>query len=118
MQELWDQFDGTFELDQGLKEAHEKARKDFHEYGLWDGPEVMAADIDINNLWDEEERDDLLSEILEQMGLSSCFYSSEHRTNDQTTRDELNKCRNHNHLYKYKMVTLSIKSDILARCDR
>ncbi|KAF8812823.1 hypothetical protein BYT27DRAFT_7251513 [Phlegmacium glaucopus] len=74
MQELWDQFDGTFELDQGFDEAHEKARKDFHEHGLWDGPEAMAADIDMNNveqLWDEEDQDDLLSEILEQMGMNS-----------------------------------------------
>ncbi len=120
MQELWNQFDGTFELDQGLNEAHEKARKDFHEHGLWDGPEVIAADIDMNNveqLWDEEDQDDLLSEILEQMGLSHCFSLSECRTNDQNTRNELDKCRNHNCFSKYKMVALSIKSYILARCN-
>jgi hypothetical protein len=76
MQELWDQFNRTFELNQGLNEAHEEACTDFHEHGLWDGLEAMAADINMNNveqLWDEEDQDDLLSEILEQMGLSCCF---------------------------------------------
>lgn len=81
MQEMWDQFDGTFELDRGTAEAHESAHLDFEskmgEYGLWDGQEAMAADIDmshIEELWDEEDHDDLLLELLKQIGLSCLFH--------------------------------------------
>ena len=75
MKELWDQFDGTFELDHGAEEVHKSAREDFmakaHEYGLQDGAEAIA-DEDMSNieqLWDDEVQDDLLSELLEQIGM-------------------------------------------------
>jgi hypothetical protein len=84
MQDLWDGFDGTFGLDGGVREAHETARKKFdieaHEYGLWNGLEEMSADTDMINveqIWDEEDEDDLLSELLEHIGLLPNLVCSE-----------------------------------------
>lgn len=76
MKELWDQFDGTFELDHGAEEVHKSAREDFmakaREYGFRNGVEAIADDEDMSNieqLWDDEVQDDVLSELLEQIGM-------------------------------------------------
>ena len=76
MKDLLDQFDGTFKLDHGAKEVHKSAREVFmakaHEYGLQDGAEAVADDEDMSNiekLWDDEVQDDLLLELLEQIGM-------------------------------------------------
>ena len=75
MQEVWDTFDGTFELEDGATEIHEKARNVFELQanlsGLWAGLEAIPdGDIDeIQQHWEEEEEDDLLSEIFEQIGM-------------------------------------------------
>ena len=75
MRVVWDDFDGTFELEDGAAELQEKARKAFeHEAnlsGLWAGLEEVP-DNDINEIqqcWEQEEQDDLLAEILEQIGM-------------------------------------------------
>jgi hypothetical protein len=67
-QAMWDGFDGHFELEADLSELK---RQDFNrrmeEYGLWDGLEALPDDdmINIEQLWQEDEQDDLLSELLE-----------------------------------------------------
>ncbi|KAF8159989.1 hypothetical protein B0H34DRAFT_843892 [Crassisporium funariophilum] len=81
MQDLWGGFDGTFGLDDGMDEAHKTARKKFdnevHKYGLWDGLEQISTDtnmINMEQLWDEEEQDDLLLELLKNiMRISGSF---------------------------------------------
>jgi len=75
MQDLWDEFEGTFGLDDRMDEVHETECKKFdveaQEYGLWDGLEQMSTGtnmINVEESWDEEEQDDLLLELLEHIG--------------------------------------------------
>ena len=74
MQEMWDTFDGTFELEDSAAELQETARKAFELQaklsGLWAGSEVIPDnDIsEVQQLWEEEEQDDLLAEVFEQIG--------------------------------------------------
>jgi hypothetical protein len=73
-QEMWHTFDGTFELEDGAAELHEKARKAFELQanlsGLWAGLEAIPNNNinELQQLWEEEEHDDLLSEVFEQIG--------------------------------------------------
>lgn len=85
MQEMWDNFgDGSFELDHGVDEIHKSAHEKFtanaHEYGLWGAYETEPGDInDVEQLLDEENQDDLLSELLEQIGVSPDPHSADVR---------------------------------------
>lgn len=81
IQNLWDGFDGTFELDGRLDKAHKAAQKkfeaDFSKYVQWDGLEHITSDTNMLNVeqsWEEEEQDNLLSELLEQIGMSLGCY--------------------------------------------
>jgi hypothetical protein len=75
-QAIWDGFDGNFELEPFEAELYEQKRKEFNhrmeEYGLWGGLEALPDDdmISIEQLWQEDEQDDLLSELLEHVGMS------------------------------------------------
>ena len=78
--EMWDNFvptEGAFGIDQGPEESLQNARVDFEhkvkEFGLWGGLEAMPEDDDIGRLeeaWDEAEQDDILTEILQNLGQS------------------------------------------------
>lgn len=65
---MWEGFDGKFEFEADLDE---QKRNDFNrrmeEYGLWGGLEALPDNdmINIEQLWQEDEQDDLLSELLE-----------------------------------------------------
>lgn len=70
-QEMWKNFDGQFELEESEVDLYEQKRKDFDqrvdEYGLWGGLEGLPGGDpeNIEELWQENEQDDLLSELLE-----------------------------------------------------
>jgi len=78
--EMWDNFaptEGAFGIDEGPEESLQNARVDFErkvkEFGLWGGLETMPEDDDIGWLeeaWDEAEQDDILTEILHNLGQS------------------------------------------------
>lgn len=81
-QEMWDDFvlaDGAFELEQGAEEREKDARTDFErkasEFGLWGGPETMLEEeIErVEDAWDEAEHDDILTEILQNLGQSTRY---------------------------------------------
>lgn len=77
--EMWDNFvptEGAFGIDQGPEESLQNARVDFErkvkEFGLWGGLETMPEE-DIGQLeeaLDEAEQDDILTEILQNLGQS------------------------------------------------
>jgi hypothetical protein len=81
-QEMWDTFvptDGAFEIERGPEEVLDDARKEFEckikEFGLWGGLETMPEE-DIGHLedaWDEAEHDDILTEILQNLGQSESY---------------------------------------------
>jgi hypothetical protein len=69
-QAMWDDFDGKFELDMSEADLHEQKHNEFNqrmkEYGLWGGLEALPDNdmVNIERLWQEDEQDDLLSELL------------------------------------------------------
>jgi len=76
---MWDDFiptDSAFEMDEGPEEAKQDARSEFEwklsNFGLWGGLETMPdEDIDRAEVsWDEAEQDDILTEILQNLGWS------------------------------------------------
>jgi hypothetical protein len=75
-QAMWDDFDGNFVFEASEAELHEEKRKEFdhrmEEYGLWGGLEALPDDdmINVEQLWQEDEQDDLLSELLEHTSAS------------------------------------------------
>ena len=78
-QAMWDNFDGNFVFDTSKAELYDEKRKEFdrrmEEYGLWGGLEALPDDnmINVEQLWQEDEQDDLLSELLEHTSVSdSC----------------------------------------------
>jgi hypothetical protein len=74
-QVMWDGFDGNFEFEPTKADVYEQKRKEFdrrmEEYGLWGGLEDLPDDdmINVEQLWQEDEQDDLLSELLEHAGM-------------------------------------------------
>lgn len=70
-QAMWDDFDGNFKFEPSEADLYEQKRKEFdrrmEEYGLWGGQEALPDDdmINVEQLWQEDEQDDLLSELLE-----------------------------------------------------
>jgi len=79
-QEMWDSFvptDSAFEIEKGWEEAEKDARVEFErrakEFGQWGGLETMPEDDMgyIEDAWDEAEHDDILSEILKNLGQST-----------------------------------------------
>lgn len=81
-QEMWDDFimmDSAFEMEKGLEEVEKDTRSEFeckvNDFGLWGGLETMS-DEDIHHTevtWDEAEQDDILTEILRNLGQSRTF---------------------------------------------
>jgi hypothetical protein len=77
-QAMWENFDGHFEVDPSEDDLHEQRQKEFdhraEEYGLWHGVEALPDDDmeNIEQLWQEDEQDDILSELLEH----TCAYNS------------------------------------------
>jgi len=81
--EMWDEYipgEGTFEMERGPKETLKDARLEFEEkvkdFGLWGGLETLPEE-DISSLedtWDEAEHDDILTEILQNIGQSNKLY--------------------------------------------
>lgn len=77
--EMWDEYvpgEGAFEMERGPEETLKDARLEFEqtvkEFGLWGGLETMPEE-DISSLedaWDEAEHDDILTEILQNIGQS------------------------------------------------
>lgn len=78
-QAMWDGFDGTFELDSSESDLYEQKRKEFNhrmeEYGLWGGLEALPDNdmTNIEQLWQEDEQDDILSELLEHTSTSDVY---------------------------------------------
>jgi len=74
---MWNSFNGNFEFDISEADLHEQKCKDFdcrmEEYGLWDGLETLPDNdmVNIEQLWQEDEQDELLSELLETAGVYS-----------------------------------------------
>jgi len=77
--EMWDNFlptEGAFEIDQGPEESLQNARVDFEhkvkEFGLWGGLKTMPEEDTgrLEDAWDEAEQDDILTEILQNLGQS------------------------------------------------
>jgi hypothetical protein len=76
---MWDEYvpgEGAFEMERGPEETLKDARLEFEqtvkEFGLWGGLETMPEE-DISSLedaWDEAEHDDILTEILQNIGQS------------------------------------------------
>ena len=70
-QAMQDNFDGNFEFEPSEADLYEQKRKEFdycmEEYGIWGGLETQPDDnmINVEQLWQEDEHDDLLSELLE-----------------------------------------------------
>lgn len=64
-QAMWETFDPSED------DLHKQRQKEFdrraEEYGLWNGLEALPDDgmANIEQLWQEDEQDDLLSELLE-----------------------------------------------------
>ena len=81
--EMWDGFmptDNAFEIEQGPEEVLRDARTEFErkvkEFGAWGGLETLPED-DIERLegaWDEAEHDDIITEILQNLGQSNKTY--------------------------------------------
>jgi hypothetical protein len=75
--EMWDNFiptNSAFEIEKGPEEVEKEARAEFerkaNQFGLWAGLETMPdEDMDhIENAWDEAKHDDILTEILKNLG--------------------------------------------------
>jgi hypothetical protein len=70
-QAMWNNFDGNFKFEPSEADLYEQKRKEFdchmEEYGIWGGLETLPDDnmINVEQLWQEDEQDDLLSELLE-----------------------------------------------------
>ena len=68
---MWDNFDGNFEFEPSKANLYEQKCKEFdhhmEEYGIWGGLETQPDDnmINVERLWQEDEHDDLLLELLE-----------------------------------------------------
>ena len=81
--EMWNDFmtsEETFEMDAGPAELERNRREEFErkigEHGLWGGSEQPADLVsmdDIQSHWDEEEHNDLLAEILRNIGMLRCL---------------------------------------------
>jgi len=76
MEDMWLNFDRTFEISESPADVHARAREKFNrqaqEYGLWGGLETVP-DLEmeqIEQLWDEEKQEDLLSDLLESIGIT------------------------------------------------
>lgn len=73
-QQMYDQFDGQFEIEPTEEELHEENRnmfdQRFEEYGLWEGAETLPDDTqeNLDQLWDELEQDEMLLELLDSTG--------------------------------------------------
>jgi hypothetical protein len=80
--EMWHNYDmgfndnGGFEAgedpDDLLHQKQEAFDHCVHEYNLWSGVDKLPGDVnvdDIAQLWDEEEHDDLLTEVFLNLGL-------------------------------------------------
>jgi len=77
--EMWDNFvpmENTFEIEWGPEEMLRDARMEFErkveEFGAWGGLETGWGD-DLEQLegaWDEAEHDDIITEILQNLGQS------------------------------------------------
>jgi hypothetical protein len=87
--EMWDDFaptDSTFEIERGPEENVKDARIEFERkvegFGLWGGLETMPEDAmgcqQVEDAWDEAEHDDILTEILQNLGQSrkTCRFDS------------------------------------------
>jgi len=81
--EMWDNFmptENAFEIERGPEEVLRDARMEFErkvkEFGAWGGLETLRED-DIEHLegaWDEAEHDDIITEILQNLGQSYRTY--------------------------------------------
>jgi len=76
MEDMWLNFDRTFEISESPADVHARAREKFNrqaqEYGLWGSLETVP-DLEmeqIEQLWDEEKQEDLLSNLLESIGIT------------------------------------------------
>jgi hypothetical protein len=73
-QAMWENFDGNFEVEPSEDDLYQQKCEEFNcrveSYGLWGGLDAIPDDDmeDIEQLWQENEQDDLLSELLEQTG--------------------------------------------------
>jgi hypothetical protein len=75
MWEDWQMHDPEFELEEGEDERMARKRQEFeskvNRSGIWEGVEMMGEEggMDgIEKLWEEEEQDDLLSDLLREIG--------------------------------------------------
>lgn len=82
MWETWANEDEAFTMDEDPSTAADQKRQDFErrldEFILWDGAEGIsggAAADGLEEIWDEAEQDDLLSEVLENLGGCSQHFS-------------------------------------------
>lgn len=76
MEEMWDEFQGNFEMDATPEENHQDARAMFErkldEHMQWMEIEQVPDDIEMGGIadeWDEEDNDDILTELLENIGM-------------------------------------------------
>jgi hypothetical protein len=72
-QEMFATFAGDYELDPSEVELHEWKCKEFdhriEEYGLWGGLEGLPDDVeDIAEIWDDDEQEEMIAELLEHTG--------------------------------------------------
>ena len=78
--EMWDSFiptDNAFEIERGPEEVRRDAQMEFErkvkEFGAWGGLETLPEnDIEcLEGAWDEAEHDDIITEILQNLGQSN-----------------------------------------------
>ena len=76
-QEMFAAFNGNYELELSEMELHEQRCKEFDrridEYGLWGGLDGLPDDsmADVAEIWDDDEHEEMISELLERTGGSS-----------------------------------------------
>lgn len=81
-QEMWHDHkmkfpdNGGFDAGDDPNDLDQQKREEFnrrvHEHGLWSGVDEIPGDVNLDGhaqLWDEEDHDDLLSEVLLNLGL-------------------------------------------------
>ena len=95
-QNFWDALDPTsevFDMDESPEVALEQKRQEFEhkldEYGIWEDDEnIMDGDVvaALELAWDESEQDEVLSEVLKNLGTRILTLSSKPSDNSSTLR--------------------------------
>lgn len=76
MKEMWDEFQGNFEMDETPEDKHQNARAMFErkldEHIQWIGIEQVPDDTEMGGIadeWDENDNSDILTELLQNIGM-------------------------------------------------